>query len=452
MYIRNKSILDVGASTYLFLIALSILAAYVFELAEANEYIGYFLFPIDLPYIVTSALAIFAIGKLMPKIIRKPSDFLTCFYGLFILLPFAVLYPIRNTVNTQQFIFIFFTIFFPLLAFRVLSVTSITLNVPNIVKEKKIVFLITMLCIVGALLALLNPPMSAGFDIETSYDRRLQGRDIYSTGTLMAYAIAAIVNGFAPFLAFVAVWQRRILLFGFSLSLWLVFYYLLGLKAPLLYICIASLIGYSVRVDKSHLIIKYLYIILLIIFTLFFVEYFLFEYSFINDYFIRRAFSVPPWLISAYFEFMTSSSSGYWYPLQGVDSAEPISMIIGEEFLGYPGLNANTNAFVYQLAANGVVGYVFTIFLVLGVYVLLDATYARKRNPALLYLGFAYAILLVEQAATTALVSSGIGMLIAIVIFSGNGYQVKKFSKISRGIINQDKPHLTKLKYLASKL
>jgi len=442
MNTRNKSILHVGALTYLFLIALSILAAYVFELAEANESMGYFLFPIDLPYIVTSALAIFAIGKLMPRIIRKPSDFLICLYGLFILLPFAVLYPIRNTVNIQQFIFIFFTIFIPFLAFRVLSVTSITLRLPVVVKEKKMIFIITMLCITGALLALLDPPMSAGFDMVSSYDRRLEGRDIYSTGTLMAYSISAIVNGFAPFLAFVAVWRRRVLLFCFTLLLWLVFFYLLGLKAPLLYICIASLIGYSVRVGKSLLIIKYLYIILLIIFTLFFVEYFLFEYSYINDYFIRRAFSVPPWLISAYFEFMASSSSGYWYPLQGVISTEPISMIVGEVFLDFPGLNANTNAFVYQLAADGVVGYALTIVLVFGVYMLLDATYARKHNPALLYLGFAYAILLVEQAATTALVSSGIGLLIAIVIFSGNVYQVIELPKISRRMNKLDKPHL----------
>ena len=54
----------------------------------------------------------------------------------------------------------------------------------------------------------------------------------------------------------------------------------------------------------------------------------------------------------------------------------------------------------------------------LAVFAVLDGVYASKANPVLLYVGFAYAILLPEQAATTALLSSGVGALVALGVFS----------------------------------
>lgn len=424
-----------GALSSLFVLAVGLLMAYGLQLAETNEYMGYREFSIDLPYIMVSVSAIFVIGMLMPTAIRTPSNFFTFLYGLFVLLPYATLFPIRNPVGLQDFMLYFFALAGPFFAVRIVSVVVPPLRVPGLITQKALVFLVVLLCLTGMFLALSTPPASAGFDLATSYERRIQGRDIFAAGTPLAYLNAAIVNGFAPFLAFVAGWQRRVWLLALSLLCGLAFFYLLGLKAPLLFIAVASVIGYSTRMGKVHAMVRTIYILMFGAFVLFLVEYLLFGYSLVGDYFIRRAFSVPAWLSSAYFEFMASGSTTAWLPLQGINSPEPITFLVGEGFLGFPGLNANTNAFIYQLAAGGIPMYALTILLVACVFALLDATYACRRNPALVYLGFSYAILLTEQAATTALVSSGIGMLVLLVVFSGAGERTNMRSRAHHRLV-----------------
>lgn len=424
-----------GALSCLFLLAAGLLMAYDLQLAETNEYMGYRTFSIDLPYVISSVTAIFIIGMLMPTAIRRPSDFFIFLYGLFVLLPYATLFPIRNPIELQDFMLFFSALAGPFFAVRIVSVAVPPLRAPGLITQKTLVILLALLCITGVCLALSTPPASAGFDLATAYERRIQGRDIFSAGTPLAYLNAAIVNGFAPLLAFVAGWQRRAWLLAFSLFCGFAFFYLLGLKAPLLFIAVASVIGYSARIEKVHGMVRNIYILMLGAFVLFLFEYLLFGYSLIGDYFIRRAFSVPAWLSSAYFEFMASGSTPAWLPLQGISSTEPITFLVGEGFLGFPGLNANTNAFIYQLAAGGIPTYVLTILLVTFVFALLDATYKCKQNPTLVYLGFSYAILLTEQAATTALVSSGIGMLVILVIFSGAGEKTNALSRIRRQFV-----------------
>lgn len=417
------SVLFARASALSCLVALTfgLLTAYFLQLAETNEYLGYLEFPFDAPYVLALVAAILIIGMLMPVEIRCPSDFFKFLYGLFVLLPYAILFPIRSSVELLDFMIFFSALAGPFLALSAVAKVVPPLRVPRLISQDALVFMVVLVCALGVLLALLNPPASAGFDLATSYERRMQGREIFPTGTPLAYLNAAIVNGFAPFLAFVAGWQRRYWLLAFSLICGITFFYLLGLKAPLFFITLGFIIGYSVSIKRAHTIARTIYILMLIMFLLFILEYTLFGYSLVGDYFIRRAFSVPAWMISVYFDFMTSSSRPDWLPLGGVSSTEPITFIIGEGFLGRPGLNANTNAFLYQLAAGGIPMYLLTILLVAFVFALLDAAYKCRRNPILIYLGFAYAILLTEQAATTALLSSGIGVLVILVLFSGSG-------------------------------
>ncbi|WP_405120535.1 hypothetical protein [Pseudomonas leptonychotis] len=409
---------------FLSFLAILLLAVYETQIAQLNEYMGYRIFAVDVVYIVSSVLAIFIVGLLIPVVIRRPSDFFILIYALFILLPYAVLYPIRGAVELHIFIANFFILAMPFLTVSIVAKILPSLRVPVFFTPRTLVNLLVMLCLVGVSLALLDPPASAGFSMDNSYERRLQGRDIYSTGTFLAYLIAAIVNGFAPFLAFYAAWQKKVWLLMLSFFCGAAFFYLLGLKAPILFIAVALVLGYLTRREQIDLMIKAIYFLLAAAFMFCIVEFFFYEYSYVADYFIRRAFTVPPWLIAAYFEFMATSSTPAWQSLQGVSSVEPISMIVGEVFLGFPDLNANTNAFIYQLAAGGIPLYVLTILLVSFVYAVLDATYKCRRNPALIFLGFSYAILLTEQAATTALVSSGIGTLIFLAVFSGAGGRV----------------------------
>ena len=406
---------------YVILFPVGLLMVYRVQLAHTNLYLGFRDFPIDPAYLITAIAALLFAGILMPAHLRKPSDFFSALYGLFIVIPYATLYPIRAPVEPEHFTLYFLVLVFPLLAVRLVTASAPTVRVPALIKQQVLVWLVAALCIFGLLLAFANPPASAGFDLDGVYVRRLEGRDVFPAGSLAAYLNAAVVNGFAPFLAFIAGWRRKTVLLGLAIVSGVGFFYLLGLKAPLLFIILALIIGYGVRKRQMDAAIVVIYGVALVAFLLFLVEYSLFGFSLVGEYFIRRVFSVPPFFISAYFEFMSAAVATGWSPLEGVIAVESITFLVGESFLGMPDLNANTNTFIYQLASGGIPMYVLTVGLVAAVFAVLDSAFKCRNNAALMYLGFVYAILLAEQAATTALVSSGIGLLIVLNLFSGAG-------------------------------
>ena len=77
------------------------------------------------------------------------------------------------------------------------------------------------------------------------------------------------------------------------------------------------------------------------------------------------------------------------------------------------GLNANTNAFIYALGSGGTPLYLGIITLVCLILAILDLKYRKTNNPILIFTAFLYSILILEQSATTALVTSGLGIIIA---------------------------------------
>lgn len=415
----------------LFLMALGLLAAYQLELADLNDYLGYRLFPVDLPYLAAATAGVFFTCFLMPARIAKPSDFFALFYGLFVLFPYATLHPMGGPVEPAEFVLRFMVLAFPAVAVRVLAFSVPPLRLPGVISLQAMVWLLAAFCSIGLAVSLASAPGSAGFDLISSHERRLEGRDVFVGGTLMAYASTMTVNGFAPFLAFVAGWRHRAGLLAFALGCALSYYFLLGLKAPLLYALLAAAVGHAVRANRLHQVGGVVLGCLLGIFAVFMIEHVLFDYSYAGDYFIRRALSVPPHLITGYFDLIDSPPGMFWTPWTpsqgiGLDGGN-ITFIVGEwMFPMWGGTNANTNTFVQQLAAGGIPLYFATIMLVACVFSGLDSVFASKGNPVLLYVGFSYAILLPEQMATTALLSSGVGALVALGVFTRSGQTVSQ--------------------------
>jgi hypothetical protein len=402
----------------LVIFSIGLLTAYGLQLAETNEYMGYMAIPLNIGYLASLSVALGITSLLMPTKIAKPSDFFSLLFGFFLLLPYSILHPIRHEISFSDFSLYFSVIAAPLVVVKLVVLIFPTIRFPTVMGPGALVWLVSCFCLVGLALALSNAPTAAGFDLSTSYERRIEGRSIFPSGTPLAYLNAAIVNGFAPLLAFVAGLRRNIYLLAFSIICGLVYFYLLGLKAPIMFIALAFMIGYAARAGKIRHFVGFMYFLLLGALALFFIEYLFFGFSLTGDYLIRRAFSVPPYIASAYFDFMTSGSMIPWTLIHGAETDETITFVVGEWFLGFPGLNANTNAFLYQLAIGGIPMYILTILLVAFVFALLDSAYTAKRQSVLLYLGFSYSILIIEQAATTALVSSGIGLLIVLAVFS----------------------------------
>ena len=198
-----------------------------------------------------------------------------------------------------------------------------------------------------------------------------------------------------------------------AIACWISFFYLLGVKAPLFLIALSSYLGVIIRKKKSGNFFTHVAYAMLSVLFLALFEIFLFNYFYIAGYFIRRVFTVPPYNISAFFDFMKQANTTQWTPMLGINSTEPATFFIGEHFLNMDGLNANTNAFIYALGSGGTPLYLGIIILVCLKLTILDLKYRKTNNPILIFTAFLYSILILEQSATTALVTSGLGILFA---------------------------------------
>lgn len=407
----------------LFLFAAAILATYEVQISGANAYMGYADIQVEPGYLALLICSTLLVGAIIPLEINRPSDFFCVFYVIFVVLPYTTLFPISNSVGVSQYLLHYGVLLLPVILVRSVATHTVVLRLPSIISYGFLELVVVALCLAVTAYALRHAPSAAAIDLGTSYDRRIEGREIFQAGTPIAYLNAALVNGFAPFLAFLASWRRSAWLFLVAFACGSAFFYVLGLKAPIFYIVLAYSIGFAARSGRIRSFVLVVFCLLWLALLAAFVEFSVFDYSYVADYFLRRVFAVPAFLMSTYFEFMFHDPFSAWLPASGLRTQDGITFFIGESYLGLKGANANTDAFLYALAAGGVPLYLLTILLVTAVFVFLDATFRSNRNAAYLFVGFLYAILLVEQAATTALVSSGVGALIVLVSLTGRGRQ-----------------------------
>jgi len=107
-----------------------------------------------------------------------------------------------------------------------------------------------------------------------------------------------------------------------------------------------------------------------------------------------------------------------WSWLIGIpEQSFQVTYYIGEKYLGNSSSNANTNAFLYAFSASGLLGYFFSILFVSTFLFGLDRLYRSTQNPSYLLIGFVYGSLVTEQAFSTAMVTSGVGLLFSLTIF-----------------------------------
>lgn len=399
----------------LLLFAVAILLMYDSQLAEANAYFGYFpagFHPAHLALLVVSVLAA---GMLMPVRIARPSDFLSFLFGLFVIVPYAALHSIHGPISVAEYLLNFLVLLVPVVIVLLSSHAVPALRLPAVLPPLAVEAMIALTCIGGVVYAIMHAPPSAGIDLGSSYERRIEGREAFPAGELAAYVNAAIVNGLAPLAAFVGgLWRQRVMP-AVALASGLAFFYVLGVKAPLFYVVLAWAIGYAVRKGRVRLFPVAVFALLWGALLVSYVEYSYDRYSVVADYFLRRVFAVPPFVLANFFDFMFQDALSNWSVFAGKETPFGITFFVGEWYLGTKGTNANTNAFVYALASGGIPAYLFTILVVTVVFSYLDAVYrSRNSRPGMLFAGFLYAILLVEQAATTALLSSGVAAVIVL--------------------------------------
>jgi hypothetical protein len=258
-----------------------------------------------------------------------------------------------------------------------------------------------------------SAPASSGFSLVDSYTRRLEARDIYLSGSFLAYMITMTANGIAPYLSFYSGLKNSKFFFLFSLMIAIMFFYLVGSKAPVVYIFLSFGIGVLIRQDKMNKLPHIFLVLITCMFSICVVEWVVMNYSLLAELSFRRINVVPGQVVSHYLEMMLGSN--YWSLLSGVEYSQGVAYLVGSIYYTNES-NANTNALVYSLASGGLPGYIAITFLVAFFYIFLDNIYSKTRSSSLVYIGFFYGLLIVEQAAPTALVSSGFAFLTILFI------------------------------------
>jgi len=390
--------------------ALAVSATYYFYGYEQNKSYGYGQIQIDSDYLMCFSFAVFFGALLFWKTYRKPSDYFLLLYGMIIVIPYALLHDIQGGGAKIGLV----AIVTPFLG--VLCLCKLKLELPHIgvFSEAGMAGAILLLSVLVVSLLLLSPPNSASFSLVDSYHRRLESRELYGSGTVLAYAASIVMNGLLPLMAFWGVLKKRVVFILVSVLVYVSFYYVYGVKAPVMYMVFAGVYACVLKLnDGQAKFFNNIYYGFLLLFTFAWLEFWFFDYSYSEDYIIRRVFYVGSYLVGVYVCALGTADTSL---LSGLLASKPASMYIGEDFLGHLGLNANTNTFLYFFLQFGIFGYFFAILLVGAVMIILNSL--RFRGEVYLFISLMFGVLILEQSVTTVLVSSGIGGLIVLFYFS----------------------------------
>lgn len=403
---------------FLLLMAFALNLVYRMFLQEANEYMGYRPIDAGFEYWSRVLLCVFIAALMMPVQIARPSDFFFLFYGALVVLPYVTLHPILGPIGIDCFLVNIGVLLLPAATVGFIRQGRFVMKFPSLISTEVAFRFALAAALMGAAYMVIVASGSAGFDIDSSYIRRLAARDIFTDRSVGAYVSSITMNGLLPVLAFYAGLRDRWLWLQITLFCAGVFYYTLGVKAHVLMCGLGWLLGRGTRQGRLSSMPGLIGLLVTLLFLAFFIEYILFEYSYVGDYLLRRLFSVPPSLLSAYFDLIVNPLQA-WGPWSGIDSPYGVTFLVGDLYFNDPDANANTNGFVHQLAANGVLMYIASMFLVGLVFKVIDSCYATKKSAVFIGIGFIYGVLLVEQGATTALLSSGVGLLLLLFSVSG---------------------------------
>lgn len=395
---------------------LSLIYIYQIYGYPANKYLGYNPIQFGSDYLLMASGSYLFAFYLFGKQYKKPSDYFLMLYGLAVIIPNMLLVDVWHGGER----FIIFRLFLHVIPFLIVMIASnfnLRLERLRLINETTLDVLILLVSVAIIFVLLNGKPATASLSLENSYIRRLEARNTYESGTILAYLSSMIMNGTIPLCVFVGIYKGRIIFMIAAIVLYMMDFYIYGIKAPLLYMTLAGVLAFSL---SNHNPISRFYdwlrISIVSSFGFAWIEILFFNYSYVEDYLIRRIYYVSANISGAYSQLIHGDSFSW---MTGVlnPSKEPLTFYVGEHFLGAPGANANTNTFLYFFAQHGIPGYVFITIFVSMIFLIFDAL--RFQSGVFIFLAMMFSILLLEQSATTAFISSGIGILLFSYFLSG---------------------------------
>ena len=408
--------------TYIMVITISILSylMYLFQIQGTNEYMGMqYINILRLENISIFIFLSFLVTILLPKDNIKPSSIFIGIYLIFVIMWNISLFSVAGKLDYIETIFKIYILIFPVIFLYIIKYFIYNDFLYKILfpyinaKKFNIIALILILVTAGILGYFV---MGGGsFDFNSSYVRRMAGRENFGTGTLYSYLFAMSLNGIAPILAFIGLYRRNIYLVVISLFFSIFAFWLIGTKAPMFYVVLMGILGYLVSINREKNILSFFLLALLFINILSLLEYLIFDFSIIADIFTRRAIAVVTQNQSYFIDFFFQHNSISDF-LFGTHQDKPITFVIGELYYDSQTANINTNTFLYTLLQKGFYGYLISIVVISLFFLLLDVFYEKYKIKEILAIAIMYSLLLCEQAYTTAFISSGIALIFILLV------------------------------------
>lgn len=399
---------------FVFFIIINIsLFLYTYQIQITNEYLGMMWFEIDFIYLIILFDSVIFIVIYLYLLEKKsfPIKIINHIFIVLVIIWSFVFYKLTNLMSYELYLLLVLVTFIPLFMIsffssfikQIIKVFFININFLYFLSLK---YVLTLLLLVIAIIISFKMPLS--FSFEESYIRRIAGRELITD--LSAYLLAMGMNSIAPFLSFYSFLYKKYIYFIFSLVFVILCFGFIGTKAPIFYVLLLSFFGFVFERYKRINILNIFIRIILCIFLIAIVEYLINGFSIIADIVIRRAFVVVAQNQTYFIDFMINNFTfENW--LLGYDSVKPITFIIGEIYYNNTNTNANTNAFVYELASNGLLGYLGLIVFLTFFFSFLSFIYVKYQLKEVIGIAIIYSLLLTEQAYTTAFVTSGVSLI-----------------------------------------
>ena len=402
------------------LFSCALILIYVHQLAPANVLNGWRPWAMQVEGWAALVIGWFASYYCLSRISGQPSDFLRLFICAIPLTSFLLLNSVAGKLPSGAVLTNLCILIFPLLLLDAMGrLNWWPVRLPSMANSLPAEYVALVLLSVVVFVAYLHAPENAGFGMNDTHVRRFEGRELYPARSTLAYALSMSMNGLVPFLAYRATERSKSVLLVFALGASVFFYWLIGVKAPFAYAIAACAMGLMIRSGK----LKYMghfFLLAVVVAALIVVGEWLFvsKYSYVADYFFRRLFPIQALDQSYYLQFLFSDKPVDWsWFLGSSDPSFQPSYYIGEHFGGSAQSNSNTNAFLASLMLGGIWGYVIAVAFVSLVLCVYDRLWKASQNPAYLFLGYMYSALLIEQAYSVAMISSGIMLLTLLVMF-----------------------------------
>lgn len=258
-------------------------------------------------------------------------------------------------------------------------------------------------------------------DFSGQYARRILAREAIPTETFTAYYCSMMIQGLFPiFLGYGLQFRKSVFILVGILNV-LVLWGGSGQKYPFVILLLIIFFFFWYRrfgfVRFNVLIYSALAVLVAGM-----VESYFFGYSYINDYFLRRVYTVSSTLLGASELFISKHGFNFYSDtLIGMlidgSRSQPLSFQVGAAIFKNPETNANVDFLAVAWMQGGLLAVLFEACLVGGIIVVLNKAYENHSNAIVVSVGILVATKIIEQSLLVALVSSGILMMILVAYF-----------------------------------